>query len=66
MQKIRRRISKISKITLFDIKKGIAKKQWYIPNTAYKEEGDKIEKEIGIRPIFIYSVSSRKYKWVKN
>lgn len=44
MQKIRRRISKISKITLFDIKKGIAKKQWYIPNTAYKEEGDKIKK----------------------
>ncbi|QIG63523.1 hypothetical protein DAC20_32 [Bacteroides phage DAC20] len=61
MQKIRRK----SKITLFDIKKGIVKKQYYIPNTALDEEGDKIEKDTGIRPIFIFNANNMKVRYTK-
>lgn len=61
MQRIRRK----SKITLFDIKKGIAKKQYYIPNTALDEEGDKIEKDTGIRPIFIFNANNMKVRYIK-
>ena len=60
-----RRIRIKSKITLFDIKKGIAKKQYYIPNTASNEEGDKIEKDTGVRPIFIFDVKNMKIKYTK-
>lgn len=61
MQKIRIK----SKITLFDIKKGIVKKQYYIPNTALSKEGDKIEKDTGVRPIFVFNASNMKIRYVK-
>lgn len=61
MQKIRIK----SKITLFDIKKGIVKKQYYIPNTALSKEGDKIEKDTGVRPIFIFNASNMKVRYIK-
>ena len=60
-----RRTRKKSKITLFDIKKGIAKKQYYIPNTALNEEGDKIEKDTGVRPLFIFDANNMKIRYIK-
>lgn len=61
MQRIRIK----SKITLFDIKKGIVKKQYYIPNTASSKEGDKIEKDTGVRPIFIFDANNMKVRYIK-